>query len=233
MAGRSVSEPGSPEMRAARETDCGSVGSAEPLRSRRRPRRHRETGHMRCPNSPGSERTACQDGMVAKARNHSRVASALPHSEGIAYKPPCGEVAMGRRVGRMGPAKRGRTGTAEPGPERGPLGRRVTPPPRRCIIMVGGPAQYGTTAPTLRCTKGDGKPAVSGACREQASASDDPGRPRLTGQPSSRTGENPPYGMSGGIEETSASFEARSAPRSYPTAAGGQLWIVRRGRNPG
>src|SRR6516225_3275793 len=33
--------------------------------------------------------------------------------------------------------------------------------------------------------------------------------------PSSRTGENPPYGM---IEETSASFEARSAPRSYPTA---------------
>src|ERR1700736_5475972 len=40
---------------------------------------------------------------------------------------------------------------------------------------------------------------------------------RLTGQPSSRTGENPPYGMIGGIEETSASFEARSAPRSYPT----------------
>src|SRR3954451_22605544 len=63
-------------------------------------------------NSPGSERTACQDGMGAKARNHSRVASALPHSEGIAYKPPCGEVAMCRRVGRMGPVKRGRTGTA-------------------------------------------------------------------------------------------------------------------------
>src|SRR5438477_12538435 len=43
------------------------------------------------------------------------------------------------------------------------------------------------------------------------------GRPRLNGQPSSRTGENPPYGMIGEIEETSASFEARSAPRSYPT----------------
>jgi hypothetical protein len=27
-----------------------------------------------------------------------------------------------------------------------------------------------------------------------------------------------PYGMIGRIEETSASFEARSAPRSYPTA---------------
>ena len=45
----------------------------------------------------------------------------------------------------------------------------------------------------------------------------DPGRHRLKSQPSSRTGENPPYGMIGGIEETSASFEARSAPRSYPT----------------
>src|SRR5215469_2492664 len=44
------------------------------------------------------------------------------------------------------------------------------------------------------------------------------GRLRLKGQPSSRTGENSPYGMIGGIEETSASFEARSAPRSYPTA---------------
>jgi hypothetical protein len=45
------------------------------------------------------------------------------------------------------------------------------------------------------------------------------GRPRLKGQPSSRTGENSPYGMRGGIEETSASFEARSAPRSYPAWA--------------
>src|SRR3974390_2408855 len=35
--------------------------------------------------------------------------------------------------------------------------------------------------------------------------------------------ENPPYGMIGGIEETSASFEARSAPRSYPTAARGEI----------
>src|SRR5262252_1528177 len=50
---------------------------------------------------------------------------------------------------------------------------------------------------------------------------DDLGRSRLKGQPSSRTGENPPYGMIGGIEETSASFEARSAPRSHPTAGGG------------
>jgi hypothetical protein len=37
----------------------------------------------------------------AKARNHPRVASALPHSEGIAYKPLCGEIVMCSRVRRM------------------------------------------------------------------------------------------------------------------------------------
>lgn len=37
LTGRSVREPGSPEKRAPRETDRGIVGSAEPLRSRRRP----------------------------------------------------------------------------------------------------------------------------------------------------------------------------------------------------
>ena len=50
------------------------------------------------------------------------------------------------------------------------------------------------------------------------------GRPCLTCQPSSRTGENPPYGMIGGTVETSASFEARYAPLSYPTAGGDQRW---------
>ena len=40
------------------------------------------------------------------------------------------------------------------------------------------------------------------------------GRPCLICQPSSRTGENPPYGMIGGMVETSASFEARYAPLS-------------------
>ena len=51
---------------------------------------------------------------------------------------------------------------------------------------------------------------------------DPSGRSRLICQPFSRTGENPPYGMIGRIEETSASFEARSAPRSYPTPINGR-----------
>src|SRR5215467_10074292 len=53
-----------------------------------------------------------------------------------------------------------------------------------------------------------------------------PGRSHLRRTPSSRTGENPPYGMIEGIVETSASFEARSAPRSYSTAGGGQQMTV-------
>jgi hypothetical protein len=43
---------------------------------------------------PGSYRAACQEGMAVKARNHPRVASALPHSEGIAFKPLCSEIVM-------------------------------------------------------------------------------------------------------------------------------------------
>jgi hypothetical protein len=65
----------------------------------------------------------------------------------------------------------------------------------------------------------DANQAMAGACRERLKLVAVLGRPRLKGQPSSRTGENSPYGMIGGIEETSASFEVRSAPRSYPTVA--------------
>jgi hypothetical protein len=39
---------------------------------------------------------------------------------------------------------------------------------------------------------------------------------------SNNADEAPPYGMIGRVEETSASFEARSAPRLYPTAGGAQ-----------
>jgi len=44
------------------------------------------------------------------------------HSEGMAYKLQGNEIAMCLPVGRMGSDKRGWSGTAEPEPERGPLG---------------------------------------------------------------------------------------------------------------
>jgi hypothetical protein len=61
--------------------------------------------------------------MAGKARNHSRVAEALPHSEGIAYKPAKGEVAMCPRVGRMGPTSDDGPGQQNPGRSEGPWGR--------------------------------------------------------------------------------------------------------------
>src|SRR4029077_5073021 len=60
---------------------------------------------------------------------------------------------------------------------------------------------------------------INSVCREQAGVERRTGRLRLISQPSSRTGENPPYGMIGRIEETSASFEARSASRSQQNNA--------------
>jgi hypothetical protein len=56
---------------------------------------------------------------------------------------------------------------------------------------------------------------MTSVCRERALGERRTGRRRQTNQPSSRTGENLPYGMIERIEEMSASFEARSV--SYPT----------------
>jgi hypothetical protein len=102
-----------------------------------------------------------------KARNHSRVASALPHSEGIAYKPPCGEIAMCLRVGRMGSISDDGPGHYNPDPSEGPWGGGVMTS-KAVRNRVHGPTQCGTTAVTTRCTKGGRKPDGVGARREQA-----------------------------------------------------------------
>ena len=84
------------------------------------------------------------------------------------------------------------------------------------------PAQYGIIDATTMCTKGGCKPDVGQRMPGAGLSWLVAGRCRPKCQPSSRIGENPPYGMIGGVEETSASFEARSAPRLYPTAGGAQ-----------
>src|ERR1700756_5625805 len=85
---------------------------------------------------------------------------------------------------------------------------------------VCGPTQCGITALTPRCTKGgckldDGQrmPGAGLSCRRSRKAP--LGKPTFQpywGKPAVRNDR--------GIEETSASFEARSAPRSYPTTFG-------------
>ena len=87
--------------------------------------------------------------------------------------------------------------------------------------------QYASTDPTLGGStlkhegrrQTDRRAAYAGSRLKLIDAS---GRSRLIRQPFSRNGENSPYGMLGGIVETSASFEARSAPRSYPTRMRGR-----------
>src|ERR1700726_2362611 len=109
-------ESGSPEILAPRETDCGEdwEGRAAQISAKamsaskfwtsddRAPRGHRER-HAK--KDRGHRERHAKKEWSAKARNHPRVASALPHSEGIAYKPLCGEIAMCSRVGRMGSIK--------------------------------------------------------------------------------------------------------------------------------
>jgi hypothetical protein len=74
LTGRSKSEPGSPEKSALREADCRIVGRAEPLIIWRRPMSEPHVWNKPVAISPGSLRTACQEGRAAKAWNHSEVA---------------------------------------------------------------------------------------------------------------------------------------------------------------
>jgi ABC transporter substrate binding protein len=87
---------------------------------------------------------------------------------------------------------------------------------------IHGPTLCGITVAITKCTKGGCKPDVGRRMPGAGLSCQSSGKAPLESQPSSRTGENPPYGMSGGIVETSASFEARSAPRSYPTGTSQQ-----------
>src|SRR3984893_4308843 len=99
-------------------------------------------------------------------------------------------------------------------------GEEDYPPSTAVHRRVTDPTLSGTFVDTTGCTKDGSKPIrgqrMTGAGWTGATVWEG-ARPKR--HPSSRTGENPPYGMIGGIEETSASFEARSAPRSYPTRA--------------
>src|SRR5258708_4860050 len=95
-------ESGSPEILAPRETDCGEDWEcrAAQISAKAMSASKFWTSDDRAPR--GHRERHAKKEWSAKARNHPRVASALPHSEGIAYKPLCGEIAMCSRGGRMG-----------------------------------------------------------------------------------------------------------------------------------
>jgi hypothetical protein len=71
------------------------------------------------------------------------------------------------------------------------------------------PSEAGVTKPA----KDEGKPNSSSVyVGSGLKLTDGIGKTSSESRPFSCTGENPPYGISEGIKETSASFEARSAP---------------------
>jgi len=114
-------------------------------------------------------------------------------------------------------------GHYNPDPSEGPWGRWSIPPHGGAVIASTDPTLCGSTLKHEGRRQTDRRAAYAGSRLKLIYASE---RSRLICQPFSRNGENSPYGMLGGIVETSASFEARSAPRSYPThRAGKKLWL--------
>ena len=105
-------------------------------------------------------------------------------------------------------------GHYNPDPSEGPWGRWSIPPHGGAVIASTDPTLCGSTLKHEGRRQTERRAADAGSRLKLIDAS---GRSRLICQPFSRNGENSPYGMLGGIVETSASFEARSAPRSYPT----------------
>src|ERR1700730_2547414 len=97
-------------------------------------------------------------------------------------------------------------GHYNPDRSEGPWGRAVKPLARRCCAE---PPTSTQSEEYLGGRRHEG--------RMQTKCSWHKGSLRLISRPGSCTGENPPYGILGGTMETSASFEARSAPSSYPT----------------
>src|SRR6267378_888240 len=83
-----------------------------------------------------------------------------------------------------------------------------------------GPTQFGISDVATKCTKGGRKPNICRCMLGAVLSWRCLGRHRLRCQPCSRIGENPPYGMIGGDRGNVGIIEARSAPRSYPTAGG-------------
>ena len=118
-----------------------------------------------------------------------------------------------RRVGeRDGWGRLSVDGPGHYNPDRseGPWGRAVKPLARRCHSCALNLDPERGLFRRQGGTKDGCKPRDAMIRRHQ-------GRPPPIRRPWSRTGENPPYGILGRTMETSASFEARSAPSSHPT----------------
>ena len=110
------------------------------------------------------------------------------HSEGIWYKPQCGEIGMCLRVGRMGPIKRGWAETEELGPERAraPGVERQKPFERRCFSAQRPPTQNGEPTYAAGSAKDGGKPSDTWAVLHGQALSGNTGLEAVPGKPAVR-----------------------------------------------
>ena len=106
------------------------------------------------------------------------------------------------------------SGQHNPASSEDPWGRWSTPPHGGAVIASTDPTLGGSTLKHEGRRQTGRRSVHAGSRLKLIDAS---GRSRLISQPFSRNEENSPCGMLGGIVETPASFEARLAPRSYPT----------------
>src|SRR4030081_2644680 len=160
-------ESGSPEIRAPRETDCGRIGSAELLRSRRRPCRHRSSGlamielpgviesgmpRKNGQRNPGTPRGSPRRPRTAKALRISR----------SAVKSRCARGWGGwGRLSDDGSRQHNSSTSEDPWGGGYPTSKAVH---ERALV----PTQRGITEVATKCAKGGHKPPSAGVCREQA-----------------------------------------------------------------
>ena len=91
-------------------------------------RRRRRTGCKQSMNFSGSQRATCRYRLFSESTEPlaGRLGvEGLTHSEGISYKPPCGEVEMCPQVGRMGPISEDGPGHYNLDWSEGPWGREA------------------------------------------------------------------------------------------------------------
>src|SRR6202011_5642323 len=96
-------------------------------------------------------------------------------------------------------------------------GAEATPPPRRCTNERSSRHSAGLPRSPRSARKADTnhhQPVYAGSRLKPADVREGAA---LHASLPAVSGKTRPYGMIGRVEETSASFEARSAPRLYPT----------------
>ena len=198
--------------------DCGSVGSVEPVSSRRRPRRHRDSGQVTMIELPGVR----EDGMSGRnvqrklgttrgSPRRSRTAKASRISR-RAVKSRCAcEWDGWGRLSDDGP------GQNNPDPSEGPWGRWSIPPHGGALSspQARHRADHRSDHEMHEGRRQTGRRSAHAGSRLKLV--DASGRSRLRRQPFSRTGENPQSGSASSKnwcvqQETSLPGQKSGAP---------------------